>query len=40
MSKRVAELKEKIKNGTYNWEAAISGAASRIAENPEVLLWR
>ena len=39
-SKRIAELKKKIKNGTYDWEAAVKGAASKITENPEVLLWR
>ena len=34
------KLKESIKNGTYDFEAAIEDSASKIVENPEVLLWR
>ena len=33
-------LKESIENGTYDFETAIEDAASKIVENPEVLLWR
>ena len=33
-------IKEAIKNGTYDWKAAIEDAATRICENPESLLWR
>ena len=29
-----------IKEGTYDWDTAIRGAAERICENPESLLWR
>ncbi len=35
----VETIKEAIKNGTYDWEAAITHAAERIAEYPESLLW-
>ena len=39
--KKVVEaIKEMIANGTYDWDAAIAHAASRIVENPEALLWR
>lgn len=37
---KVEMIKAAIKNGTYNWEEAIESAASKIVENPEVLLWR
>lgn len=40
MAEKLKALKEAIKNGTYDWEAGIEGATSKIAENPEVLLWR
>lgn len=40
MAEKLKAIKKAIKNGTYNWEEAIKGAASRIVENPEVLLWR
>ena len=37
---KVEMLKKAIKDKTYNWEAAIKGAAERILEHPESLLWR
>lgn len=37
---KVKIIKEQIKSGTYNWQKGIEGAASKIANNPEVLLWR
>jgi hypothetical protein len=40
MAEKLKAIKEAIKNGTYNWEEAIESAASKIVENPEVLLWR
>lgn len=40
MSEKVKAIKKAIKNKTYDIEAAIKGAAERIAENPEALLWR
>jgi anti-sigma28 factor (negative regulator of flagellin synthesis) len=40
MAEKLKAIKEAIKNGTYNLEEAIESAASKIVENPEVLLWR
>lgn len=40
MAEKLKAIKEAIKSGTYNWEVAIEGAASKIVDNPEVLLWR
>lgn len=40
MSDKVKAIKEVIKNGTYGMEAAIKGAAEKITEHPETLLWR
>lgn len=35
----IKAIKEKIVNGTYDWEAAIEHTASRIMDYPESLLW-
>ena len=40
MSEKLKILKESIENGTYDFVAAIEDSASKIVENPEVLLWR
>lgn len=40
MSSKVKEIKEAIKNGTYDWKKAIEGAVDKIMSNPETLLWR
>lgn len=40
MPEKLKILKESIKNETYDFEAAIEDSASKIVENPEVLLWR
>jgi anti-sigma28 factor (negative regulator of flagellin synthesis) len=40
MSKKVIAIKKAIKNGTYDWKKAIEGAAKKISEHPEALLWR
>ena len=37
---KVETIKKAIKDKTYDWEAAIQGAAERILEHPESLLWR
>lgn len=37
---KIKTIKEAIKNGTYNWQAAIEGAADRIIQYPESLIWR
>ena len=37
---KVEMIKKTIKDKTYDWEAAIKGAAERILEHPESLLWR
>ena len=37
---KVEMIKKAIKDKTYDWEAAIEGAAERILEHPESLLWR
>ena len=38
--KKIREIKRRIKNGSYNWEAAIESAAEKIIEYPQALLWR
>ena len=40
MPEKVKAIKEAIKNKTYDLDAAIKGAADKIASNPEALLWR
>lgn len=40
LSDKVKKIKEQIKNGTYDMESAIKGAADRIVEHPESLLWK
>ena len=40
MSEKAKVIKAMIKNGTYDWSTAIEGAAVRILEYPESLLWR
>ena len=37
---KVEMIKKAIKDKAYDWEAAIKGAAERILEHPESLLWR
>ena len=37
---KIERIKKEIDNGTYDMKAAIEGAASKIVEHPEVLLWR
>ena len=37
---KVEMIKKAIKDKTYDWEAAIKGAAERVLEHPESLLWR
>lgn len=39
-SEKIKEIKESIKNGTFDWDKAIEEAAKKIVENPESLLWR
>ena len=38
--KKIKEIKKSIKNGSYDLEAAIEGAAEKILEYPQALLWR
>lgn len=38
--KKIREIKKSIKNGSYDWKAAIEGAAEKILEYPQALLWR
>lgn len=38
--KRIEEIKKSIKNGSYDWKAAIEGAAEKILNYPQALLWR
>lgn len=38
-SMKVKMIKLAIKNGTYDWAAAIEHTAERICEYPESLLW-
>lgn len=37
---KVEIIKQMIKSGEYDWDAAVREAADRIMSNPEVLLWR
>lgn len=37
---KIKEIKEAIKNKTYDMKKAIEGAAVKISEHPEALLWR
>lgn len=37
---KVEMIKKAIRAKTYDLEAAIKGAAEKILEHPEVLLWR
>lgn len=37
---KIKEIKEAIKNKTYDMKKAIEGAAAKISEHPEALLWR
>lgn len=37
---KVAAIKKAIKDKTYDWTKAIEGAAERILNNPESLLWK
>lgn len=39
-NEKVEAIKTAIKNGTYDMEAAIEGAADRIVDNPICLAWR
>lgn len=39
-SEKIKEIKESIKNGTFDWNKAIEETAEKIVENPESLLWR
>ena len=38
--KRIKEIKKSIKNGSYDLKTAIEGAAEKILEYPQSLLWR
>ena len=38
--KKIREIKKSIRNGCYDWKAAIEGAAEKIIEYPQALLWR
>lgn len=38
--KKIGEIKKSIKNGSYDWKAAIECAAEKILEYPQALLWR
>ena len=37
---KVEMIKKAIKAKTYDLEAAIKGAAEKISDHPEALLWR
>ena len=37
---KIKRIKSQIKNGTYNWQKAIEGAAEKISNYPQALLWR
>lgn len=37
---KIKRIKSQIKNGTYNWQKAIEGAAEKILNYPQALLWR
>ena len=38
--KKIREIKRRIKNGSYDLKTAIEGAAEKILEYPQSLLWR
>lgn len=38
--KDIKSIKKAIKNGTYDWEAAIESAAEKILNYPQVLIWK
>ena len=38
--KKIKEIKKSIKNGSYDLKTAIEGAAEKIIEYPQALLWR
>lgn len=38
-SEKIKEIKDAIKNRTFDWDKAIEDAAKKIVENPESLLW-
>ena len=38
--KKIREIKRRIKNGSYDLKTAIEGAAEKIIEYPQALLWR
>ena len=37
---KIKRIKDQIKNGTYDWKKAIEGAADKIINYPQALLWR
>lgn len=37
---KLGEIKEAVKNGSYDLEKAIEGTADKILEYPQCLLWR
>lgn len=37
---KIKIIKNQIKNGTYDWKKAIEGAAEKISNYPQALLWR
>lgn len=37
---KIKEIKEAIKNKTYDMKKAIEETAAKISEHPEALLWR
>lgn len=38
--KRIKEIKKSIKDGSYDWKAAIEDTAEKILNYPQALLWR
>lgn len=40
MDPKIKEIKESIKDGSYDWENAIEDSADKILNNPESLLWQ
>lgn len=39
-SAKIQKIKNAIKNGTYDMERAIEGAADKIVDYPQCLLWK
>lgn len=37
---KIKRIKDQIKNGSYDLEKAIEGAADKILNYPQALLWR